>query len=250
MDWSQVQEHARHAPKQESVLHSLGAGNSKSFVTLASPTEKKTAVSSGMRSSASIKTEGSDNSKSFVAPGSPAEKKTAVSSGTRSSASIKTEGSDPGIGQLLMRPYRTFVNVQEMVDAKDQMFKNQDNTVFELFARVVISSRGNFQKKQYFQFRSLLNEQLPYVNGTLIHWEVGSPRDIAAQEFLEKRTSHPKCFCRCQLKREPRLMAGWVAIVLEIRRASWKEIREVMDMLGRKDLDKPGSLRGNQWGIF
>ncbi|KAM6523826.1 hypothetical protein FSOLCH5_004439 [Fusarium solani] len=113
-----------------------------------------------------------------------------------------------------MRPYRTFVDVQEMLDAKEQMFKNQDQAVFELFGRVVYSSRENFQKKQYFQLRSLLKEQPPYINGTLIHWE---------------------------LKQDPRAKTGWVVIVLEIRQSGWKEIQKVMDTLGRKDLDEPSS---------
>ncbi|KAJ4230817.1 hypothetical protein NW759_002807 [Fusarium solani] len=207
MDWSQVQEHSRHAPKQESVLHSPGAYNSKSSVA-----------------------------------GTPSTKKeTLVSSRTESSATIKTESSDPDISQVLMRPYRTFVDVQEMLDAKEQMFKNQDQAVFELFGRVVYSSRENFQKKQYFQLRSLLKEQPPYINGTLIHWEVGSPRDITAQDFLKKRPSHAKCFCRCKLKQDPRAKTGWVVIVLEIRQSGWKEIQKVMDTLGRKDLDEPSS---------
>lgn len=144
-----------------------------------------------------------------------------------------------------MRPYRTFVDIREMLDAKEQMFKNQNKAVFELFGRVVYSSRENFQKKQYFQFRSLLKEQPPYINGTLIHWEVGSPQDIAAQDFLKKRSSHAKCFCRCQLKQDPRAKTGWVVIVLEIRQSGWKEIQKVMDALGRKDLDEPTSSAAN-----
>ncbi|RSL75426.1 hypothetical protein CEP51_010879 [Fusarium floridanum] len=211
MDWSQVQEHARHAPNQGSVLHSPGACNSKSSVA-----------------------------------GAPsANKKTSVSSGTQSSATVKTESSGTDSGQVLMRPYRTFVDVQEMLDAKEQMFKNQDKAVFELFGRVVYSSRENFQKKQYFQFRSLLKEQPPYINGTLVHWEVGSPQDIAAQDFLKKRPSHAKCFCRCKLKQDPRAKTGWVVIVLKIRQSGWKEIQKVMDTLGRKDLDEPTSSSGN-----
>lgn len=200
MDWSQVQKHARHGSKQNSVLRSPSAPSTK--------------------------------------------KKTPVSVGTESSATIKTGSSDPDIRQVLMRPYRTFVDVQEMLDAKEHMFKNQDKAVFELFGRVVYSSRENFQKKQYFQFRSLLKEQPPYINGTLIHWEVGSPRDIAAQDFLKRRPSHAKCFCRCQLKQDPRAKTGWVVIVLEIRQSGWKEIQKVMDTLGRKDLDEPTSSSG------
>lgn len=212
MDWSQVQEHARQVPKQDSVLNSPGAVNSKPSVA-----------------------------------GAPsAEKKTSVSSGAQSSDTIKTGSSDLDIGQVLMRPYRTFVDVQEMLDAKEHMFKNQDKAVFELFARVVYSNRENFQKKQYFQFRSLLKERPPYINGTLIHWEVGSPQDIVAQDFLKKRPSHAKCFCRCQLKQDPRAKTGWVVIVLAIRQSGWKEIQKVMDTLGRKDLDEPTSPAGNQ----
>ncbi|KAM0439626.1 hypothetical protein ACHAPT_000718 [Fusarium lateritium] len=212
MDWSQVQEHTRHAPKKGSVPHSPGAPNYKSSAPEAPQAEKGTS---------------------------------SKSSGTQSSATIKAEGSGHGVGQVLMKPYKTFVDVQEMLNAKEQMFKNQVNATFELFARVVYSSRENFQKKQYFQFRSLLKEQPPYINGTLLHWQVGGPQEVAAQEFLKKRPSHAKCFCRCKLKQDSRAKAGWVVLVLEIRQAGWKEIQKVMDTLGRSDLDEPTSSACN-----
>ncbi|UZP37458.1 hypothetical protein NXS19_005274 [Fusarium pseudograminearum] len=52
--------------------------------------------------------------------------------------------------------------------AKTQIFRNQPEIIFELFARVVYSSRENFHKKQYFRFRSLLKECPPYLNGALL----------------------------------------------------------------------------------
>lgn len=66
-----------------------------------------------------------------------------------------------------LKPHKTFFHVKEMLEAKQQMFRNQPDAVFELFARVVYSSRVNFYRKQYFQFRDLFKEPPPYLSGAL-----------------------------------------------------------------------------------
>jgi hypothetical protein len=98
----------------------------------------------------------------------PVEQKTWISSQSRSSAPTKTHTSTVFTGQLLLKPFKTFFDLQELLDAKAQMFRNQPDIIFELFARVTYSSRENFHKKQYFRFRSLLKECPPYLNGALL----------------------------------------------------------------------------------
>ncbi|KAF4460763.1 hypothetical protein FALBO_12443 [Fusarium albosuccineum] len=205
IDWSNVQEHAHHVPKQGSVLHSLDKTISRSKTTKAQLASQRTSASCKSKAPATV---GSKNPKPFV-------------------------------GQVLLKPYKTFFELQEMVDAKTQMFSNQPNVIFELFGRVLHSKRENFHKKQYFQFRSLLKERPPYLGGTLLGWEVGSLLDCVAQDFLNPQSSPAKCFCRCKLKREPQAEAGWIIQVIDIRPTTWKEIQGAMDVLGRKDLDEP-----------
>jgi hypothetical protein len=43
------------------------------------------------------------------------------------------------------------------------------------------------------------------------------------------------------LRSDPKSEIGWGITVLEIRTTTWKEIQGAMDILGRKDLDEPGS---------
>lgn len=69
------------------------------------------------------------------------------------------------IGGPLLRPLKTFFGLQEMLDAKTSMFKNQPDAIFELFARVSYSSRENFIHKQHFQFRELIKNSPLYLNG-------------------------------------------------------------------------------------
>ncbi|KAF7539467.1 hypothetical protein G7Z17_g12421 [Cylindrodendrum hubeiense] len=83
-------------------------------------------------------------------------------------ATSKTSTPTPSITPLLLKPHKTFFHIQEMLAAKVDMFKNQPEAVFELFARVVYSSRENLYHKQHFQFRSLFKESPPYPNGILI----------------------------------------------------------------------------------
>lgn len=66
------------------------------------------------------------------------------------------------------KPYRTFFHLKEMVQGKLEMYRNQPLVEFEWYARVLYSSRENFGRKQYFQFRDLFKETPPYLSGALL----------------------------------------------------------------------------------
>ncbi|CEI60728.1 unnamed protein product [Fusarium venenatum] len=134
IDWRAVREHTRREPKPVSTIGASTANRSKI------PEHESRTV----------------------------EQKTWIVSQSRSSPPTKTHTSSVFTGQLLLRPFKTFFDLQELLDAKAQMFRNQPDVIFELFARVVYSSRENFHKKQYFRFRSLLKECPPYFNGSLL----------------------------------------------------------------------------------
>ncbi|ATY59517.1 hypothetical protein A9K55_002440 [Cordyceps militaris] len=70
---------------------------------------------------------------------------------------------------MILRPYKTWFHIREMLEAKESMYKNQPGVKFELFARVVYTRRENFEKKQLFQLRDLFKINLPYISGVLLH---------------------------------------------------------------------------------
>ena len=63
---------------------------------------------------------------------------------------------------------------------------------------------------------------------------------MTAREFLSAAPSAgTKCYCRCKLTLDKRSALGWSVSILEIRKTDWKEIRAVLDHLGRRDLEDP-----------
>lgn len=68
---------------------------------------------------------------------------------------------------MALRSFKTFFSLKEMVDTKEQMFKNSEKVTFELFAKVLFSVRENFGHKQLFQFGDLLKETKTPLAGAL-----------------------------------------------------------------------------------
>jgi hypothetical protein len=66
-----------------------------------------------------------------------------------------------------LNPFKTFFHTEEMLAAKVELYGQQHEIVFDWFARVIHSTRQNFERKQYFQFRDLFKEASPYLSGAL-----------------------------------------------------------------------------------
>ncbi|KAF7544460.1 hypothetical protein G7046_g9783 [Stylonectria norvegica] len=81
---------------------------------------------------------------------------------------VEANAPDYSMIRMVLRPYKTFFHIQGMLDTKSQIYRNQPEAIFELFARIIYSSRENFAHKQLFQFRDLFKETPPYLNGTLL----------------------------------------------------------------------------------
>lgn len=100
-----------------------------------------------------------------------AENSTASAQGRRHLAPALSRASAPStvvLGKdLRLRPYKTFFQIEEMLEAKAELYQNQPEMTLELFARVLYSSRENFIRRQYFQFCNLLTEGPPYLCGAL-----------------------------------------------------------------------------------
>lgn len=138
---------------------------------------------------------------------------------------------------VLLKPFKTFLHIKDLIDTKNQMFSNSHAANFELFTRVLYSSRENFTHKQFFQFRDLLKETPPYLNGTLRDWRALPLAEQALNEFTKKQRAGTKCYCLCTLIPDRRSALGWLAVIKDIRPISWKEIRLIVDRLGLTDLD-------------
>ncbi|RDA93905.1 hypothetical protein CP533_4487 [Ophiocordyceps camponoti-saundersi (nom. inval.)] len=65
-------------------------------------------------------------------------------------------------------PNTFFFHVRDMLMAKAGTYKSQPHVVLDWYARVLYSSRENFFRKQYFQFRDLFKETPPYLTGALV----------------------------------------------------------------------------------
>ncbi|PQK08178.1 hypothetical protein BB8028_0001g02570 [Beauveria bassiana] len=71
--------------------------------------------------------------------------------------------------EMLLRPCKMWFHLQEMLQAKESMYRNQPEVKFELFARVVHTRRENLQKKQLFLLRDLFKIKLPLICGVLLN---------------------------------------------------------------------------------
>jgi hypothetical protein len=132
---------------------------------------------------------------------------------------------------IRLRPFRTFLDLKDLAVTKAEMFRHSPNTIFELFARVVYSSRENLVRKQYFQFEDLFAVPSSYMSGVLTEWDPHGDVEWAADQFLAPNDPGLKCYCRCLLVPELRSQLGWSAVIQDIRPLTWKEIRSVEDHL-------------------
>ncbi|KAH8171067.1 hypothetical protein LIA77_09848 [Sarocladium implicatum] len=69
---------------------------------------------------------------------------------------------------LLLRPFKTFFRIDDMLVHKADLYRHQPNAIFELFARVVYTSRNKTGCRQYFQLRNLSSQTPPFLSGTLV----------------------------------------------------------------------------------
>lgn len=68
----------------------------------------------------------------------------------------------------IFNPSRTCFRLGELIESKAAMIRHQPHAVFNVFARVLYSSRENFFRRQYFQLRDLFTELPPYLTGALL----------------------------------------------------------------------------------
>jgi hypothetical protein len=130
---------------------------------------------------------------------------------------------------------RTCFRIGEMISQASRCFHQQQEAVFELYARVTYSSRESLTRKQHFQFVDLFKDQRPYPSGTLVGWRLGSLLDRQSQVFV--KTIFPKlCWCLCKPKRDPLASTRWKFEIIGIRETNWTQIQYAkMIMCAGKD---------------
>ncbi|KHO01812.1 uncharacterized protein MAM_00813 [Metarhizium album ARSEF 1941] len=72
------------------------------------------------------------------------------------------------VNMRMFNPSRTCFRLSEITESKAAMVQRQPHAVYNVFARVLYSSRENFFRRQYFQLRDLLSESPPYLTGALL----------------------------------------------------------------------------------
>uniref|UniRef100_A0A0B7K582 Uncharacterized protein n=1 Tax=Bionectria ochroleuca TaxID=29856 RepID=A0A0B7K582_BIOOC len=68
---------------------------------------------------------------------------------------------------MSLEPPRTFFHIKDMLTARSTTLRNSAATTFEFYGRVLYSSRENFARRQFFQFRDLFKTAPPYLCGVL-----------------------------------------------------------------------------------
>ncbi|KAK7221011.1 hypothetical protein V2G26_009014 [Clonostachys chloroleuca] len=68
---------------------------------------------------------------------------------------------------MSLEPSCTFFHMNDMVTARTTTLRNSATTTFEFYGRVMYSSRENFVRRQYFQFRDLFRTAPPCLAGVL-----------------------------------------------------------------------------------
>ncbi|KAK4190996.1 hypothetical protein QBC35DRAFT_376888, partial [Podospora australis] len=112
--------------------------------------------------------------------------------------------------------------------------------LFELYARVIASSRDPRVRIQHFTFVDLFKDQHPYPRGILEGWKSGSLLEKQSEAFLGASRDKPMmCRCICRVKKDDQKQKGsqrsnthsagvpslgWTITVLWIRGVGWDEV--------------------------
>ncbi|KAF2250244.1 hypothetical protein BU26DRAFT_424967, partial [Trematosphaeria pertusa] len=113
---------------------------------------------------------------------------------------------------------RTCFRVGEVINQASHATKHGQNVIFELYARVLRSSRN--EARQHFVFCDLFHKNPPYIKATYdaaIWKQVRLYEVDSGRLLIEGR----KCRCIGKMKRDG---TEWVMVVLNIWEATWEDI--------------------------
>lgn len=127
---------------------------------------------------------------------------------------------------------RTCFRIGEMLNQAKKVCANKEDVIFELYARVVCSSRQELRRVQHFRFMDLYTVRQPHPGGKIEGWKMGSLLDQHSLALVTTEGMYPKKICRClgRLIRDTKTTIGWSLDILTIRESDWDEV-ELMRQL-------------------
>ncbi|KAL7929616.1 hypothetical protein V8C35DRAFT_315295 [Trichoderma chlorosporum] len=125
-------------------------------------------------------------------------------------------------------PNKTFFHINEMIQAKNEKFRWNEEPMFELFARVVHTGCGvnSFESFQSFELEDLFGGQ-PYMSGLMMFAMKESPIYCESSPFLVATKEDDKCYCLCQVVDDQHAALGRSLNIHDIQPVSWETIRSV-----------------------
>ncbi|KAH7027907.1 uncharacterized protein B0I36DRAFT_328189 [Microdochium trichocladiopsis] len=118
-----------------------------------------------------------------------------------------------------------------MISQTAKCHSQQQDVVFELYARVKQSERENLTRKQHFLLIDLFKATPPYPHAALTGWRNGGLFERQAGQFLGV-CGEPKLYwCLCKPVKDPRAAIGWTYAILSIKPISWEHVQHARDDL-------------------
>ncbi|KAI9054373.1 hypothetical protein LZ554_001536 [Drepanopeziza brunnea f. sp. 'monogermtubi'] len=100
----------------------------------------------------------------------------------------------------------------------------KQDVVIELFAKVTFSSREQGTTKQHFQFADLWHDRPPFPNGILPNYKGTELVESESRIFVDAG-KHMMARCIGRLKRDKKMVTGWLLDIINIRPTDWEEIK-------------------------
>ncbi|KAJ5051888.1 uncharacterized protein L3040_001651 [Drepanopeziza brunnea f. sp. 'multigermtubi'] len=100
----------------------------------------------------------------------------------------------------------------------------KQDVVIELFAKVTFSSREQGTTKQHFQFADLWHDRPPFPNGILPNYKGTELAESESRVFVDAG-KHMMARCIGRLKRDKKMVTGWLLDIINIRPTDWEEIK-------------------------
>jgi hypothetical protein len=120
---------------------------------------------------------------------------------------------------------RTCFRIGELLNSNTRCLQDNQDAVYELFAKVSLSTRDDATRTQHFHFKDLFEDQLPVLTGILRGWRIGSLVDRQSRELLNRgKNTTLICRCICKIHRNNDTVLKWSLEILRIRQTDWDEI--------------------------
>ncbi|KAL2876967.1 hypothetical protein SGCOL_007798, partial [Colletotrichum sp. CLE4] len=136
-----------------------------------------------------------------------------------------------GLSSAMMM--RTCFRIGELLNAQAKCSREKQDVFFELFARVIYSSREKVARVQHLQLRDLFTERQPFLSGVFKSWKSGGPVDDQSKVFLGPDGKNKLCRCVCKVSEDKKATIGRSATILSIRETTWDEVQWAMRIVAR-----------------